>query len=129
MEYLITGIALAAPWVALAVNGKMFAGRRKAILAPASMVVVYATLLFGVHLVDARLESELNAFDLNGDGFFTREEMNPAQEAAMARFVNDTGRALAPITGALFSFVYVSVVFVLWVIGSRCRSLIKARRA
>lgn len=39
----------------------------------------------------------LNSFDLDGDGFFSGDEITPEQQQAMQRVSNDTGRALAPL--------------------------------
>ncbi|RZJ55674.1 MAG: hypothetical protein EOO44_02380 [Flavobacterium sp.] len=40
----------------------------------------------------------LSKFDLNHDGFFTKNEMTKQQQIAFKRVVNDSGRNLAPIT-------------------------------
>jgi hypothetical protein len=59
------------------------------------------------HLIDRRLR----AFDHNGDGFFSGEEVTPEQVAALERVTNDTGRTFAPITGALFALAYSGLFF------------------
>ena len=76
----------------------------------AGAAIAYGLLLTYAHLVDVRLDAELAAFDLNGDGSFSGSELTPAQSEAMDRVVDDTGRALAPITGILYSVLYVLVV-------------------
>jgi hypothetical protein len=117
-ENILFAAALISPWATLIINAKVFGGKRRAITALASAVAVYSALLLGAHLADARFERELAAFDLNGDGVFTPEELSPAQEKAMENLVNDTGRALAPITGAIFSVFYVLFVLsILWLAG------------
>ncbi len=69
--------------------------------------IVLITQVFGLYL-DARLDS----FDLDGNGFFSGEEITPEQEAAMSAVTNDTARTLAPVTGLFVSFFhyFVSVV-------------------
>lgn len=43
-------------------------------------------------------EYQYNQFDLDKNGLFTPDEQTPAQQAAKRLVVNDTGRALAPLT-------------------------------
>ena len=106
-------LTLLLPWVIFISNNKFFQGKRKVCSVITSIVLVYVVLLLQVHFIDARLEKELYAFDLNGDGVFSGIEINPDQEAAMSSLVNDTGRALAPITGAIFSVLYSFAAFIL----------------
>lgn len=101
------------PWVIFIANNKFLQGKRKFFSIIASIVFVYVALLLQVHLMDIRLEKELYAFDLNGDGVFSGIEIRPDQEAAMSSFVNDTGRAMAPVTGAIFSILYSFAAFIL----------------
>jgi hypothetical protein len=79
---------------------------------PIAIVGCYCVLLFGVHLLDMHLEAELYKHDLNGDRSFSGAEVTPAMEEAMGRLTNDTGRALAPVTGIPFSVVWVSVNYI-----------------
>lgn len=63
------------------------------------------------------LKNELNSFDLNGDGFFTNEEITSEQQIAMRRVISDTGRNLAPILGIIYSLIYYVIIFFsLWII-------------
>jgi len=82
------------------------------VLWPVAMVACYCILLLGVHLLDAQLETELYKHDLNGDRSFSGAEVTPAMEKAMGRLTNDTGRALAPITGVPFSIIWVSMNYI-----------------
>ena len=112
-EVVFSIIALLLPWVIFAANLKFFRGKYKAVSAIASIVFVYAALMLQVNFIDAKLEKELYAFDLNGDEVFSGTEITSAQEAAMEAFVNDTGRAMAPITGAIFAVLYTSISFLI----------------
>ena len=76
-----------------------------------SSLLVYALTLIRVKLIGLRLDQELLAFDLNGDGFFSGSEQTPAQASAMTRVTLDTARQLAPFTAAVFSPIYVALVF------------------
>ena len=121
-------IAILLPWAIFVANIKLFRGKYKVISVVVSAVLVYAALILQVHLDDARLEKALYAFDLNGDGVFSGTEINSDQEAAMANFVNDTGRAMAPITGAIFSTLYTAISFMLFFFASWLRSKYRAKR-
>jgi hypothetical protein len=68
--------------------------------------LVYVIFLLGVYSQEFYLEYKLNSFDLDGDGFFTENEITPEQAQYMSLVVGDVGRTFAPITGLLFSIVY-----------------------
>lgn len=76
-----------------------------------SCIAVYALILLRTVLIETRLDAELAAFDLDGDGFFAGPEIHPAQQLAMDRVVQDTGRTFAPFTGAVFAPMYVGLAF------------------
>ncbi|MFQ3229444.1 MAG: hypothetical protein ACI9DO_000804 [Reinekea sp.] len=71
----------------------------------------YAAILITVFAIDHRLNIELEAFDLDGDGFFSGEELTPDQALAMKRVVNDAGRNFAFITGFIYALIYGVIVF------------------
>lgn len=79
-----------------------------------SAVVLYIFILVSVAYIEHKLDAELAAFDLNGDGVFTGNEITPDQEKAMYRVIADTGRTFAPFTGAIFSLVYFAGVWLLF---------------
>ncbi len=68
---------------------------------------------FYVFWINRTYWEELQAFDLNGDGSFSGAERTPEQNKAMSKVVNDTGGALAPITGGILCFVYFIVLYFL----------------
>ncbi len=82
------------------------------VLWPVAIVGCYSVLLLGVHLLDSHLEAELYKHDLDGDRAFSGAEVTPEMEKAMGRLTNDTGRALAPITGLPFSLVWVAFNYI-----------------
>lgn len=71
-----------------------------------SAVFLYIFILISVAYIERKLDSELAAFDLNGDGAFSGSEITPEQEKAMYRVTADTGRTFAPYTGLIFSAIY-----------------------
>ena len=87
-------------------KGKITVGKKKLLLALMQIFVFYVSVLVEVSIYDYQLEKQLYSFDLNGDGVFSGSEITPEQEEAMINFINDTGRTFAPITGAIFSFMY-----------------------
>ena len=76
------------------------------------IVVVWLLVQIGVYFTDAYLQAKLDVFDLDGNGFFTSDERSEAQHQAMMRVTSDTGRAFAPITGAIFAFGYMSILMI-----------------
>ena len=87
-------------------KGKITVGKKKLLLALMQIFVFYVSVLVEVSIYDYQLEKQLYSFDLNGDGVFSDSEITPEQEEAMIKFIGDTGRTFAPITGAIFSFMY-----------------------
>lgn len=87
-------------------KGKITVGKKKLLLALMQIFVFYVSVLVEVSIYDYQLEEQLYSFDLNGDGVFSGSEITPEQEEAMIKFIGDTGRTFAPITGVIFSFMY-----------------------
>lgn len=74
--------------------------------------VIFWLLIQGsVQLVEWELQRQLDSFDLDHNGSFSGKELTPQQAQAMSNVISDTGRALAPITGAIGSVLYNSLVF------------------
>ena len=76
------------------------------LLWPIAAFACYFFLLLGVHLLDSQLLAELNQHDLDGNGSFSDSEDSPAMREALGRVTNDTGRALAPVTGILDEIIH-----------------------
>ena len=78
-------------------------------------VLCWLLIQGSVQLIEWTLQMQLDSFDLNHDGIFSPDEITPQQEQAFNQafnnVVSDTGRALAPITGAIDSIFYNSIVF------------------
>ena len=72
----------------------------------------YGLLLLSVRLLDSHLEAELYKHDLNGDRAFSGAENTAAMRNAMERLTNDTGRALAPVTGVPISLIWVTLNYI-----------------
>ena len=78
------------------------------------------TVFFGIYLLivggatysDISSELALQKFDLNGDGFFSGEEVTPEQKEAMRKVISDTGRNFSFITGIIFSGIIAFFVFI-----------------
>lgn len=70
-----------------------------------SLLTYIIIVTFAIYL-KFKYQSELDAFDLNKDGFFNGNEINEEQQKAMKNVISDTGRNLAPFTGILFSIIY-----------------------
>lgn len=68
-----------------------------------TFVTTYSLVMYSALVTDIYLSYKLEQFDLNGDGFFSGEEVSPEQEMALKKVVSDTGRVFAPITGLILS--------------------------
>lgn len=79
------------------------------------IVLIIGSLLYvgGGKVVDYEYTIELNKFDLNNDGMFSDNEINPEQEAAMRKLVNDTGRNLIPIIAVPVTIIWTTIVYVI----------------
>ena len=69
-------------------------------------VSFYILLMGTVQLASGEADRHLATFDLNGDGYFSGEELTPEAEQALSDWASDTGMALAPITGLIFAPIY-----------------------
>ena len=125
-QALLTG-ALALPALASLYRSRLFPRLRTRWLFLACCVVVYAMVLARVQLVDMRFEQELLAYDLDRDGGFSEVEQTAAQRAAMARFSNDTGRGLAPLTAAIAAPATVGLAFGIVALVTRTRRFVTRR--
>lgn len=124
---LITMLAvmLLIPFIVWGASRKIFSNRLKNVsVAAISAVILYAFILVSVAYIEQKFNTELAAFDLNGDGTFSDSEITQEQEKAMYRVTADTGRTFAPFTGAIFSFLYFIGIWVIFLIiswvGKRC---------
>jgi hypothetical protein len=116
---IVLTILLLTPVAVCFLNRKLFSRKlRNVLIAVISAACIYVSILASVAYIEYSLDPELAAFDLNGDGVFSGNEINIEQERAMYRVTADTGRTFAPFTGAIFSVIYfLGVWFLLLIIG------------
>ena len=72
-----------------------------------------------------KYQNELDAFDINKDGFFSGNEINEAQQKAMKNVISDTGRNFAPFTGIIFSVIYYIILLPIFIIIDKINSKLK----
>lgn len=118
MSIFVFAIALfLVPVIICVMNNNLYSGRLRSVsISAISAVLVYLLILGSVTFIEFKLDAELAAFDLNGDGVFSGSEITPEQEHAMHQVIADTGRTFAPITGAVFSIFYFLGMWLLFVI-------------
>jgi len=75
--------------------------------------VLYLLIVGGAAYTDISLQLKLRAFDLDGNGFFSGNEITPEQEALTSKLIADTGRTFSFITGLIFSGLISIPVFVI----------------
>ncbi|MFD2177080.1 hypothetical protein [Veronia pacifica] len=109
-------VLLVIPVMVWAANQKLLSSKLKNVsMSGISAVLLYVFILVSVAYIEHKLNSDLAAFDLDGDGFFSDSEVTPEQEKAMSRVTADTGRTFAPFIGAIFAAIYFLVV---WLVSS-----------
>lgn len=111
-KFLVFMMCLGLPFFLTFINHR-FLHKRLGNLALWLMACVVCWLLIqgSVQLVEWYLLHQLDSFVLDHDGVFSGNELTLEQAQAMYRVTNDTGRALAPITGAIASIGYNTMVF------------------
>ena len=120
MNIIIITLLLAIPFFIFLGSKKLFSGNlRNSSVSAISAVFVYVLILLYVEYIENKLNIELDAFDLNKDGFFSGHEITPEQEKAMYRVTSDTARNLAPFTGAIFSVLYFLCIWLFFSMTSR----------
>lgn len=110
-------LCLLTPFLLMLINRKIFCQKFGTItLYIISCVLFWLLLQLSVQLINWDLQNQLDSFDLNHDGIFSPNEITPQQgqafNQALNAVVSDTGRALAPITGAIGSIVYNTIIFI-----------------
>lgn len=88
-----------------------------------SFLLIYIIILGSAIFDDIYCQWDLNKYDLNMNGIFEDNEINPEQEAAFQRLINDTGRNFAIFTGLIISVVLSSVIFLIGLGFKKYRSL------
>ncbi len=112
-------VLLLIPAIARVANQKLFNSKLKNVsVAAISAIFLYVFILVSVAYVEQKLDAELAAFDLDGNGIFSGSEITPEQEKAMYRVTADTGRTFAPFTGAIFSTIYFVITWLAFSITS-----------
>lgn len=66
-------------------------------------LIIYAIIVGNALFEDIYCQWDLNKYDLNWNGIFETNEINPNQQAALERLVNDTGRNFSVFSGLFFS--------------------------
>jgi hypothetical protein len=108
---LVVFIILLIPAIILASNYKWFKKKLHPFwLLLISIASIYVLVVGYSEFIQYQLTQKLYEYDLDGNGSFSREEQTPEQKDAMLRVISDTGRALAPISGAIFATGY-SILF------------------
>lgn len=94
---------------------------------------ISAIIFFSIYFIivgiatysDIDTQIKLNQFDLNKDGFFSKEEMNDNTKKVMQNLIHDTGRNFSFIIGFIFSGIIATIVLI---IGSFTEKFVKQKR-
>lgn len=88
---------------------------------------LYLLIIGGSVCLQFSFELTLKQFDLNGDGFFSGDEITSDQQVAMKYVISDNARNLSFITGFIFSgiislFVYAIGRTIEYITGKKIRT-------
>lgn len=78
---------------------------------PATSILCYLFIIGGAWATDEHLSAILQSYDLDGNGVLNDNELTPMATQAMQNVANDTGRAMAPMTGLIIAPIGVVVCF------------------
>jgi hypothetical protein len=84
-------------------------GFRAVLLFFAVCALNYGIILLAAKLAGDAAWARMDSFDLNRNGFIDGSEITAESSAAVRDAANDTGLALAPITGVVYSLFYVGL--------------------
>lgn len=94
-------------------NRKYYEGRlSNFLIALFSTAVFYLSIIVMVFVIRYLSRKELEAFDLDGNGFIDNEEITDQSIAATRNASSDTGLTLAPIIGIFYSIIYFIVIII-----------------
>ncbi len=94
-------------------NKKYYGGRlSNFLMALFSTVVFYLSIIAMVVVIKYLTKKELEAFDLDGNGFIDNEEITAQSIAATNNASHDTGLTLAPILGIFYSIIYFILIII-----------------
>lgn len=104
---LILLILIAIKWKSIFIKSK----RKSTWAAIVVFLIIYMVIVGDAMFTDIYCQWDLNKYDLNMNGIFESDEINPLQQAAYQRLISDTGRNFAVISGLLFAAVISFIVF------------------
>jgi hypothetical protein len=77
-----------------------------------STLFFYVSIIGMVIIIRYLTKRELESFDLDGNGFIDNEEITPASRQSVENASHDTGLAMAPFTGIIFSIIYFVLIII-----------------
>lgn len=108
---------LALPLLACAANAMKSRSFHPFLLFLLNVVAGFLLLGAGAWVSDAHLHSEMNRFDLDGDGGIGGSELTPDAQKAIADWSNDTGRTMVIFIGMPLSATWTGICFVVLCVG------------
>ena len=87
--------------------------------------IVYFIIVFDSTCQEIYYKSQLNKFDLDGNGIFNGLEITADFKEAMKLVISDTGRTFAPFTGIVYAGFLSLVVFLSISVFKKLKMIIK----
>ncbi len=94
-----------------------------------SVVIFWLIVQFGVYLTNEILQARVDAFDLNHNTFIDGDEVTEEALEALRQKTSDTGRALAPFTGAIFGVLYNGLLWFVLALLANIWQVIRERKS
>lgn len=94
------------------INRKKLFLKNKILWVSITTFLILYLFIVGTSAYDAiYYQLDLNQYDLDKDGMFGGKEITDAQNEAMKKLTNDTGRNFSLVTGFIFSFIVSTFVY------------------
>lgn len=115
--YSIVAFSVVFPAFILLLCKKLLLNKKYKIVGIVMFSLIYTFLIVSTELYDLYLNNMLNQYDLDGDGVFSPSEMTAKQQEVFKKVINDSGRNLVYVTGAIYSaFITGIVMLILYVV-------------
>ncbi len=92
---------------------KLFSKNKPLWTSITTFLVLYLLVVGTATFLEIYYQWDLNRYDLDKDGIFAGAEITDAQDEAMRRLTNDTGRNFSLITGFFFASIVSAAVYLL----------------
>lgn len=119
-QFIVNGLMVswfALPFLAFVVNAIRRRPLHPFFLFAMTVVTGFILLVAGAWASEAHLKTEMNRYDLDGDGGIGGSELTPDAEKAIDDWASDTGRTMVVFTGIPLTAIWTGMCFILLYVG------------